>query len=271
MYKTMTNSNNASNTPVQQITELLAPMRPISLEEMAGIRLMNRTDTKYVTNVQTLCRLLAMVQDEYYVQENQGHRIAPYATTYLDDTERHTMFRTHLCGHLPRVKVRVRTYLDSSQTFLEIKRKDNHGKTFKSRTEVTSLEEVTERHQGEHFLTERSGLTLGDIHPVLSNRFQRITLVNSRKTERLTIDFAIHFHNRETGQTSDMDNIVIIELKRDSRQISPITPLLRELRIKHTGFSKYCIGTMATNQALQVNRLKPRFHKIERIAHQQVS
>ena len=89
--------------------------------------------------------------------------------------------------------------------------------------------------------------------------------MNFGKTERLTIDFDLSFYNYETGKESGMDNAVIIELKRDGRVPSPILPMLRTLRIKPSGFSKYCIGTAVTNDHLQRNRFKPRLRKIGKI------
>ena len=52
------------------IKSLLDSMAPITLEEMSGIRLMNRLDTKYVASKAQLVQLLRLVQDEYYVQES---------------------------------------------------------------------------------------------------------------------------------------------------------------------------------------------------------
>ena len=43
----------------QQIETILGHMRPITLEEMSGVKLMKRTDTKYVTDIATLVRLLS--------------------------------------------------------------------------------------------------------------------------------------------------------------------------------------------------------------------
>lgn len=226
---------------------------------------MNRTDTKFVTNLEKLKELLAMAQGKYYAQEVCGHRISPYKTTYWDSLAEHEMFRTHLCGHTPRTKVRVRTYVDTNQTFLEIKQKDNHGKTRKKRVAVPSLEAVINGEAGEDFLEDITGYSFADIKPTLGNRFSRITLVNLGKTERLTIDFNLSFYNYETGEEAAMDNAVVIELKRDGRVSSPILPMLRELRIKPSGFSKYCIGTAVTNEKLKRNRFKPRLHKIGKI------
>lgn len=248
------------------LQKLVEALPPITLEEMSSIRLMKRTDTKFVTNIPTLQRLLEMAVGKYYSQEVAGHRISPYRTVYWDTEDRHDMFRMHLCGHSPRTKVRMRTYVDSGLTFLEVKRKDNHGKTSKKRIQVPSFEAVMKEHAGEEFLTERSGYTFEDITPTLGNRFNRITLVNYEKTERLTIDFGLAFHGFESGEDAEMPGIVIVELKRDGRVPSPILSILRELRVKPAGFSKYCIGLSLTNDHIPKNRFKPRLRKVGRIA-----
>ncbi|MDD6732777.1 MAG: polyphosphate polymerase domain-containing protein [Bacteroidales bacterium] len=252
-----------------RIEELLRAMSPITLDEMSEIRLMKRTDQKYLTNIPTLLQLLELTRDSYYSQEIEGHRISPYATTYWDD-ENDAMFHLHQAGHTPRRKVRVRTYVGSAQSFLEIKRKDNHGKTFKSRVPVPSLDAVINEQAGQDFLEQRAGLSFDDLTPTVGNRFNRITLVNKGKTERLTIDFDIRFFNYKTQATATMDNIVVIELKRDGRVPSPILPLLRKLRIKPSGFSKYCIGAAVTDQTLRVNRFKKRLIKIRKIKEKPV-
>lgn len=248
------------------LDEKLAAMPPISLEEMKAVKLMNRTDRKYVTNVPGLLGLLGLVGDDYYVQEIGGRRVCAYRTVYWDDLQNHGFFRTHICGQLPRVKVRARTYVDSDLSFLEIKRKNNHGKTKKKRTQVESISAVAEKMEGEGFLTEKTGLTFQDIRPTVGNHFNRITLVNKAMTERLTIDFDLKFDNLETGLDAEVGNVVVIELKRDGRVHSPILPKLRALRIKPSGFSKYCIGTAMTNAALPHGNLKPRLRYIRRIA-----
>ena len=251
------------------IEQLARELPAITLREMSNIRLMNRTDQKYLTNVSTLKELLRLTQGCYYSQEIGGLRVSPYATTYWDDAKTHLMFRQHERGHIPRQKIRVRTYVNSNTTFLEVKKKDNHGKTAKSRVEVPSLEAVMHKGAGGDFVKLQTGLMLNQLAPAVGNRFNRITLVNFDKTERLTIDFDISFYNYQTQQRAEMDNIVVIELKRDGRCPSPILPLLRKLRIKPAGFSKYCVGASVTNNQLQINRFKKRLIKIRKVAEKQ--
>ena len=59
-----------------RIYQLLSRLEPITLEQMSGIRLMNRTDTKFVTSKEKLIQLLEMAQGKYYAQSIYGNRIA---------------------------------------------------------------------------------------------------------------------------------------------------------------------------------------------------
>lgn len=248
-----------------QINDLLAKLEPITLEEMSSIRLMNRTDTKFVTNKEHLVLLLEKAQGKYYAQYHNGSKIADYMTTYWD-TDAHRFFMDHHNGRSPRQKVRVRTYMDSDDTYLEIKTKNNHGRTKKKRVQVPG-QQITGEGGNEEFLRERVHLGMADIHPTVRNRFHRITLVNFAKTERLTIDYDVRFHNMETNVNAHVGPLVIIELKRDGNVFSPVLGILRQLRIKPSGFSKYCIGSVMTNKGLKQNLFKQKLVKLRKIAN----
>lgn len=225
---------------------------------------MNRTDTKFVTNKEHLAQLLELCKGEYYAQYNAGSKIASYKTTYWD-TDNHLFFMEHHNGRAPRQKVRVRTYMDSQATFLEVKTKNNHGRTKKKRIEVTSQETAMEGEAND-FLMSLVHMPVTDIHPTVQNQFHRITLVNYGKTERLTIDFDVAFHNYETGKDDNVGNLVIVELKRDGNVYSPVLALLRKLRIKPSGFSKYCVGTVMTNDKIKKNNFKEKLVKYHKIS-----
>lgn len=246
----------------ENINNVLNLLEPITLEEMSSIRLMNRIDSKFVTNQTVLLQLLQCTIGKYYAQEINGDRINAYRTTYWDTPE-HIFYFDHQCGVFPRRKVRVRTYLESDITFLEVKKKNNHGRTKKTRIQVPSPEELKEAGADE-FLEKKVGLTLEDMEPVLQNQFDRITLVNKGKTERLTIDFNIRFTNFETGIKCGTADLVVVELKRDGNIYSPIKEIIRELRIKPSGFSKYCIGTIMTNHEIKQNCLKPKLRELQK-------
>ena len=85
----------------------------------------------------------------------------------------------------------------------------------------------------------------------------------------ITIDTHLRFNNIATGEQRSMGNLVIIELKRDGNQPSPILDKLCDLRIHPHGFSKYCIGSALTNSSLRRNRIKPRLRSIQKILSNQ--
>lgn len=237
---------------------LISKFQPISLSEMGGIKLMNRTDTKFVTSIGKLMQLLQMAGDEYLVQEIDGKRNMSYATIYYD-SEDYAFYNAHHDGHAGRQKVRVRSYVDSHQSFLEIKTKDNHGKTYKSRISANDA-------SAQGFLRQNLHLDPQLLEQKIENSFRRITLVNKAKTERLTIDTDLSFQNLTTGLKCSLPQLAIIELKRDGLQPSPILPMLRKLRIHPCGFSKYCIGEALTNPSLRTNRMKPRLLQLKKIS-----
>ena len=110
------------------INSILNGFPSISLAEMEGVRLMNRTDTKYTTTTEQLALFLKQLQKDYYIQEINGKRISPYQTIYLD-TPGLAMYLAHQNGRRTREKIRMRSYTDSSLTFLEIIDKNNKGRT----------------------------------------------------------------------------------------------------------------------------------------------
>lgn len=255
----------------EQIITRANNLPPISLEEMSGIKLMNRTDTKYVATISQLLAFLQAVEGKYYIQEIDGVRLASYHTTYFD-TENNEMYVMHHNGKLVREKIRVRTYEDTKITFLEVKNKNNHKRTNKKRIEVQAVDSlVREQERVIPFLGKHAWYTLDEIRPVIENRFNRITLVNFAKTERLTIDFNLRFHNLLTDDVRNLEYVAIIELKRDGNVPSPSLDIFRQLRIKRSGFSKYCIGCALTNKNLKRNNFKERLNLVNKLENIQKS
>ena len=234
---------------------------PILLDEMSGIKLMNRTDTKYVTTESRLRQLLVLACDDYRAQEIDGKRIASYYTAYFD-TPDNNMYIVHQNGHAGRQKLRIRSYVDSGLNFLEVKTKNNHGPMHPDHG-IRFLRQDEQYRSYDEFLRKHLRYDPSVLSEQLENHFNRITLVNKAKTERLTIDSGLCFHNLVTGQDVDLTGLVIIELKRDGLQPSPILGMLRDLRIKPSGFSKYCMGSALTNPSLKRNNFKERLHMID--------
>lgn len=246
------------------ITSLLSSFAPVSLEEMSGIRLMNRMDTKYVVSLPTLIRVLERAIGHYRIQEIEGERNMAYRTVYLD-TPDYAMYLAHQNGRPVREKIRVRTYLSSGLTFLEVKNKNNKGRTDKKRISVGGTGTLY-ADGGEEFLRKHAWYELSALNFLLENHFHRITLVNHAMSERLTIDTGVHFHHLLTGAEAGLENLAIIELKRDGKATSSIGGILHDLHVRPAGISKYCVGTVMTAGKLKYNRFKPKLRLAWKIA-----
>ena len=245
----------------------LASFSPISLAEMDGIKLMNRVDRKYLTDRERLTEILKDAAAQgYRVFENCGERLHGYDSVYFD-TPGLRMFTEHRRGKTIRQKVRTRIYKDSGQCFLEVKRKNNHGRTKKKRTEAPSdcFEDFRSNGKLGLWLNGHSDYRVEDIGPSLETSFNRITLVNKGLSERLTIDCNVRFRNLRTGTSGGLGKAVIIELKQDGRLHSEMQDILLRHRVKPVRVSKYCIGIVSTAPSVHPGRFKTKLRLIEKI------
>ena len=256
----------------ERIEDIIQGFEPISLEEMDGVKLMNRIDTKYVVPLSLLPEILESAQTDYFAQEIEGKRIAVYDTIYYD-TDDLDMYIRHHDRQLARQKIRVRQYVNTNETYLEVKRKNNKGRTSKRRMVVKGfdIDADTIGHGKKHdrtvaeFIALKSRYEWSELTPHLRTQFQRITLVNKAKTERLTIDMNLVWGNIVSGQSECFPQMVIIELKRDGNVPSRMTKIMQEYRVKPLKISKYCVGTALTTPGLKKNRFKDKIRRIEKL------
>ncbi len=251
----------------------LASLAPITLEEMDSIKLMNRIDTKYLTNEVHLIEILAdALNAGYKVLETEGERLSPYNSVYYD-TDKLRMFSDHHNRRLVRQKVRTREYVNSGIAFLEIKRKNNRGRTNKKRISIPNSELLDFHLDKEacEYLAKKSWFHVEELTPVLDTRFFRMTLVNPDKTERLTIDTHLCFHNYRTGKSATLYDAVIIELKQDGRADSQMKRILLNHRVKPMRISKYCIAVTLTDKEAHSGRFKIKVRKIEKTINKKIA
>lgn len=252
--------------------QILEEFAPITLEEMEGVKLLNRIDTKYLTNEETLVRVLAdAVAAGYRALVAEGVKVSPYKSVYFDTPELR-MFLDHHNRRLVRQKVRTRVYVNSGEAYLEIKRKNNHGRTKKKRIGIEEYEmmEFAGNPAACAYLARHSLFTVGDISPVLSTAFERITLVNPARTERLTIDTRLHFRNYQTGRQASLEDAIIIELKQDGHAASQMKKILLDNRVKPVRISKYCIAETLTDPSVKRGRFKVKVRTIEKIINKKI-
>ena len=255
------------------LLEPLGALPPISLSEMDGVKLMNRIDSKYLTDEATLVEILAdAARAGYRALETEGCRINPYDSVYYDTPELR-MFLDHHNRRLKRQKVRTRAYVNSGDAFLEIKHKNNKGRTRKKRTAIPleELKDFWHDAAAAVYLEGHSAFTAGMLVPVLETVFRRITLVNPAMTERLTIDTCLCFRNFRTGLEAGLQNAVIIELKQDGRSVSEMRKIFLDHRVKQVKVSKYCIAVTLTEPDVKSGRFKQKVRMIEKTINNKIT
>jgi hypothetical protein len=230
----------------------LSDFTPISLSEMGEVKLMNRTDTKFVFRVINLEKLLEKMQAFYKVLEVNDERIQTYKSLYFD-TEDRKYYIDHHNSRVNRNKIRFREYVGSGLTFLEIKLKNNKGKTIKKRMRAAKISEKLSSEQKE-YIEKIIGKKL-EVSAKQWINFSRLTFVHKTQKERLTIDINLSFENEK--ESGDLRDIVIAEVKQErmSRK-SDFMRIAKEMSILPMRLSKYCISTMQLWQNIKQNRFK---------------
>lgn len=254
------------------LTDVLTQLPPITLEEMDAISLMNRIDTKYTTTMPVLEEILReAARCGYRALVTEGTNVCSYNSTYFD-TSSLKMFLDHRNRKLTRQKVRTRVYLNSGLTFLEIKRKNNQGRTKKKRIPIPpeAFPDFRPFPEAAAYLQAQSAFAAEELSPSLETAFDRITLVNPEMTERLTIDTSVRFHNNRNGCDASLGDGVVIELKQDGRAMSRMKEILLGKRVKPVRVSKYCIGTVLTDPHCRPGRFKLKIRSIEKVIHKRL-
>ena len=237
---------------MRELNEILNQFDPISLDEMDSVKLMDRTDTKFLVSSRFLVDLLSDLKKSYKCLEIKGCRASKYATTYLD-TEDLKFYTKHHNGKRNRYKVRFRKYVESNLTFLEVKFKNNKKRTVKNRVVVDDIEEKLSE-DSIHFIKKISGIDY-DIGNVVHNEFSRITLVNSVLKERLTLDLNVSFE--AFGGKTSLGDVVICEVKQEkAKRNSPFFLAVQKHLHRPMRISKYCMGIVMLKKGIKKNNFK---------------
>lgn len=243
------------------IKNTLQSFNKISLSDLDGVKLMNRTDKKFCLHRRLLPEILDALKNDYSILAINGETVFQYDNTYFD-TKDDRMYINHQNGKRNRYKIRVRQYVQSNDNFLEVKFKTNKGRTIKERIKRNDL--VSElKGQELDFLRGSCPYPPEELIPKIWSTFKRITLVDNNFTERVTIDTFLGFKNKEKEVT--LDNLVIIEVKQSkSNKPALITQVLAAHKVRQHGFSKYCVGRSLIEDKLKKNNFKPLLLKLKK-------
>ena len=245
-------------------------METITLEEMNSVKLMNRIDTKYVASETMVMRLLEeTARCGYRAQVHCGVIAARYDTRYFD-TESRDMYVVHHNRQLTRQKIRTRHYEDGSASYLEVKNKNNRGRTKKKRIEIPieDLMGFAGNSEAVSFIEPLARYNIQSLTPAIATRFVRITIVNPELTERITLDLNLEFTDLRSGVVGKIDGMSIIEIKQDGNTRSKAKEILNSLRVKPMRISKYCLGTALTVEGIKRNRMIEKIRRIQKRVEQ---
>jgi hypothetical protein len=247
---------------LNKIIDIINTFSSVSLDEINGVKLMNRIDSKYVFNASKLPEILERISEMFFVLEIGKRRIQTYKTSYFD-TDDYNMYINHHNGKQNRYKIRHRFYQNDNKGFLEIKFKSNKGRTIKNRIDLHSVNEIYSE-KGVDFIKKKTPFDAHDLKVALSNSFNRITLVSKAFDQRLTIDTNLSFSGFEKEHSNS--KIAIIEVKRDKfSQNTGINEILKNLKIYQSGLSKYCLGMVYLNNNIKQNMFKSKLITIKKI------
>lgn len=248
---------------MNNLLAILDRFEPITLAEMDRVKLMNRTDTKFLFTEKQFEMVLQEILGQYKVLEINGKRACRYKTLYYD-TASLDLYADHHKGKLNRYKVRHRTYVETDVGFLEVKFKNNKGRTIKDRISESEVP-LTWQGENEAFLRKVQPFDPQTLIPVLWVNYTRQTLVHGTDAERLTLDTDLEFV--KDGVTRKLEGLVIAEVKQDKRKSSAFIKMMKKYHIREGSISKYCMGVALTFDQVKKNNFKNKLLTLKHILH----
>ena len=245
----------APGTAVGGLLERFAPVSLGELEAEAG--LLTRTDRKYVVPPAVLAPVLAVLAGRARALRIDGARAFRYESVYFDTPDL-ALYRAAARGRPRRAKVRTRWYADSGLCMLEVKRRDGHGRTVKSRQPHPADDRWRVTADGAAFLDGQPGAAdvRDRLGPTLTTGFTRSTLL--LPAGRATFDVGLVLATADDRRAS-LTGAVLVETKSVGRP-TELDRLLWAHHVRPVRLSKYGVGLAALHPELPGNR----WHRVVR-------
>lgn len=232
-------------------------LRPVGLDELPP--LMTRLDRKYVLPLVDLPILFGGLAEDIRVLEIDGERRFGYHSRYFDTPG--------LDGYLGaarqrrrRFKVRVRTYLDSGERFVEVKTRGPRGITVKHRMPYDGdphrLSPAARAYADDVLAAAGIDVRHLRFEPTLTTAYRRTTLFLPATDSRLTVDTGLTWSLPDGRHALRTPDRAIVETKA-GRAGSGADRLLWSLRHRPCPVSKYGTGLAALRPELPAHRWLP--------------
>ncbi len=246
-------------------SSLLASFERITIDELrnSDAQLLSRREKKFLMTFEQCVGLISGLTRSYRALDIEDSRVGRYETMYYD-TESFMAYLQHHNGKANRFKLRFRHYCSTDETYLEVKERQNTGRTVKKRIETDGIPDLSAKGP-KTFLDAAFPYDSGMFHPVLTTGYNRATLVSNNSQERITFDLCPSFCR--DGTTYSYPGVVVGEIKCNRSFLkSPGLALLRKMGIRKTAFSKYCIGVSLLYAGQKQNRFKPLRLRLETLS-----
>lgn len=233
----MTTTANAFAIDV--LDALCARTPPVGLDTLVAVAdLQERVDRKYIVPADIAVRALDRAETAMAVLDIDGRRRFHYRSDYYDSPDLQC-FRQHVQDRRGRIKVRARTYLDSGESWLEVKVSGRRGLTAKTRRSLAArpgrLLPDTAR---ELVLAVAPGLADGLERSAVTT-YERCTFLlagSGRVTVDTGLELAVDGRHRRPRP-----GVTIIETKTPGRP-GPVDHALWRLGARPASVSKYCLA-----------------------------
>ncbi|WEO78883.1 polyphosphate polymerase domain-containing protein [Cryobacterium sp. SO2] len=232
--------------------------------------LLTRIDRKYVLPRSELDSVLADLDEGVRVLDIDGVRSSEYESVYFDTPEL-TSFMMAAHPRRRRFKIRTRTYVDSAQSYLEVKTRGGRGVTVKDRLPYGIDDRARLTSEGRRYTdtvldeADITGAEGQDLVPTLTTRYLRTTLFIPESSSRATIDTGLSWSS-VPGRNApgagapqlrlDRPRLAIVETKSGSRA-SAVDRILWAHGHRPATISKYGTGMAALRSDLPDNKWAP--------------
>ncbi|GAB3130444.1 polyphosphate polymerase domain-containing protein [Microbispora hainanensis] len=225
----------------------LARLTPVGLDELVDrAALQTRVDRKYLVPAEALPHLLERLVPYAQALDIDGERTFRYQSVYFD-TPQLASYHSAAYRRRRRFKVRTRTYLDSAQSWLEVKINGARGSVTKHRLPYDPRDCDTV-DPGRDFVDEalaRESMGLGaqsSLGPVLVTEYHRATLLLPETASRVTLDTGLAW--RHDDHALRLPALAVVETKSASAA-TPVDRLLWRAGLRPARISKYATGLAA--------------------------
>ncbi len=238
--------------PGSEFGRAVAALSPVSLDEvLETAELQTRVDRKYIVGVDQLDTLALGANAA--ALEIDGSRHFRYETVYFDTPDRRLYLDTAY-RRPRRFKVRIRTYVDSGASMLEVKRKDGRGRTDKDRLDLDAGGDRRRLDAEMRDFVDSSVATevTDRLEEAATTRFDRTTIVDVGHHARYTIDHRLT-STASDGRMVELKDAVVVECKSPGRA-TPMDRALWAIGVRPARISKYCTTLAVLEPFLPANQ-----------------